>query len=96
MRSEPLISDQAAGSGGDQQAAHGTPTRGGARRCGRRKLAGARQNGATDHEMEWRIHQNKEGSTRISPTYSKRKERRWRRRSSVRRCSGSVSLGAAM
>jgi hypothetical protein len=84
MRSEPFISDWVAGSGGGQQAARGTAARGGRRRCPAGKFAGARQNNATEHEMKWGIHQNEEGSTRISPSYSKRKERRRRRRSMAR------------
>jgi hypothetical protein len=47
-------------------------------------LAGARQNHATGHETERKRYQNKERSKRISPSCSKRKEGRRRRRSTTR------------
>jgi hypothetical protein len=47
-------------------------------------ITGARQNGATEHETKRKRYQNKERSKRISPSCSKRKERRQRRRSMAR------------
>jgi hypothetical protein len=54
------------------------------RRRAHRRLAGARQNGATKHETKRKRYQNKERRKTISPSCSKRKERHRRKRSTTR------------